>query len=109
MKLYFYCFFCLSSLLISEIDFLDRIAIIVDEGIIMESEVNEALENTINNFKANNERIPPKEILFERVLERLFETKSQIFLSALNDSVLADILCEMDTNVFHVEHGEIMQ
>ena len=45
----------------------------------------------------------------ERVLERLFETKSQIFLSALNDSVLADILCEMDTNVFHVEHGEIMQ
>ena len=71
MKLYFYCFFCLSSLLISEIDFLDRIAIIVDEGIIMESEVNEALENTINNFKANNERIPPREILFERVLERL--------------------------------------
>ena len=71
MKLYFYCFFCLSSLLISEIDFLDRIAIIVDEGIIMESEVNEALENTINNFKVNNERIPPREILFERVLERL--------------------------------------
>ena len=45
----------------------------------------------------------------EKVLERLFETKSQIFLSALNDSVLADILCEMDANVFHVEHGEITQ
>ena len=71
MKLYFYCFFCLSSLIFSEINFLDRIAIIVDEGIIMESEVNEALENTINNFKVNNERIPPEEILFERVLERL--------------------------------------
>ncbi len=71
MKLYFYCFFCLSSLLFSEIDFLDRIAIIVDEGIIMESEVNEALENTINNFRINNERVPPKDILFERVLERL--------------------------------------
>ena len=41
--------------------------------------------------------------------ERLFETKSQIFLTALNDSVLADILCEMDANVFHVEHGEITQ
>ena len=45
----------------------------------------------------------------EKVLERLFETKSQIFLTALNDSVLADILCEMDANVFHVEHGDITQ
>jgi len=45
----------------------------------------------------------------EKVLERLFETKSQIFLTALNDSVLAEILCEMHANVFHVEHGEITQ
>ena len=45
----------------------------------------------------------------EKVLESLFETKSQIFLTALNDSVLADILCEMDANVFHVEHGDITQ
>jgi DNA replication and repair protein RecF len=45
----------------------------------------------------------------EKVLERLFETKSQIFLTALNDSVLAEVLSEMDANVFHVEHGEIMQ
>ena len=43
----------------------------------------------------------------EKILERLFESKSQVFLTALNDSVLADILYEMDTNVFHVEHGEI--
>ena len=45
----------------------------------------------------------------EKILERLFETKSQIFLTALNDSVLADILSEMDASVFHVEHGEIAQ
>ena len=45
----------------------------------------------------------------EKVLERLFETKSQIFLTALNDSVLADILCEMNANMFHVEHGDITQ
>ena len=45
----------------------------------------------------------------EKILERLFETKSQIFLTALNDSILADILYEMDTNVFHVEHGEITE
>tara|TARA_B110000014_G_C20024553_1_gene531752 strand:+ start:44 stop:1105 length:1062 start_codon:yes stop_codon:yes gene_type:complete len=45
----------------------------------------------------------------EKILQRLFETRSQIFLTALNDSVLADILCEMDVGVFHVEHGEITQ
>ena len=45
----------------------------------------------------------------EKLLERLFETKSQIFLTALNDSVLAEILYEMDSGVFHVEHGEITQ
>jgi len=71
MKFYFYCFFCVSNFVFSEVNFLDRIAVIVDEGIIMESEVNDALENTINNFKKNGERLPPEEILFSRVLERL--------------------------------------
>ena len=45
----------------------------------------------------------------EKILERLFETGSQIFLTALNDSILADILCEIDSNVFHVEHGVITE
>ncbi len=45
----------------------------------------------------------------EKILERLFETNSQVFLTVLNDSILADILCEMDAKVFHVEHGEITQ
>ena len=71
MKFYFSCFFCVSNFVFSEVNFLDRIAVIVDEGIIMESEVNDALENTINNFKQNRERLPPEEILFSRVLERL--------------------------------------
>tara|TARA_B100000575_G_scaffold271396_1_gene252646 strand:+ start:919 stop:2178 length:1260 start_codon:yes stop_codon:yes gene_type:complete len=71
MKRFFYCVFFLSPLIFSEINFLDRIAVIVDEGIIMESEVNDALENTIKNFNQNGERLPPDEILFERVLERL--------------------------------------
>ena len=50
MKFYFLiiCFF--TKFIYSEITFLDRIAIIVDEGIIMESELNNAIENTINNF-----------------------------------------------------------
>ncbi len=71
MKFYLAIFCILSNLIFSEISFLDRIAIIVDEGIIMESEVNDAVENTINNFKQSGERLPPQEILYERVIERL--------------------------------------
>ena len=37
----------------------------------MESEVNDALEQTINNFKENGERLPPNEILFQRVIRKI--------------------------------------
>ncbi len=64
-------FLSFANTIISDISFIDRIAIIVDEGIIMESEVNKALENTIKNFEDGGERLPPEEILFSRVVERL--------------------------------------
>ena len=63
------CFY--SLFLNAEISFIDRIAIIVDDGIIMESELNEALENTITNFEERGERLPPREIIFSRVIEKL--------------------------------------
>ena len=37
----------------------------------MESELNDAIENTITNFKTNGDTLPPEEILFSRVTERL--------------------------------------
>ncbi len=71
MKYYFLAFYFFSLFLLAEINFIDRIAIIVDDGIIMESELNEALENTINNFEESGERMPPREIIFSRVIEKL--------------------------------------
>ena len=65
MKFNFFVFFVLSNLIFSEVDFLDRIAIIVDEGIIMESEVNDALEQTINNFVYGLQDSSPTGILFK--------------------------------------------
>ena len=69
MKLKILSLMLISQMIFSEIDFIDRIAVIVDEGIIMESEVNRALERAITNLKKNNAQIPPKEFLFERVME----------------------------------------
>ena len=69
---YFLLAFCFYSLFLhTEINFIDRIAIIVDDGIIMESELNQALENTITNFEETGERLPPREIIFSRVIEKL--------------------------------------
>ena len=47
-------------MIFSDIDFIDRIAVIVDEGIIMESEVNKALKEQYQTLKQNNTQIPPK-------------------------------------------------
>ena len=71
MKLKILSLTLISQMIFSDIDFIDRIAVIVDEGIIMESEVNKALERAISNLKKNNAQIPPKDFLFERVLEGL--------------------------------------
>ena len=69
MKLKILSLTLISQMIFSDIDFIDRIAVIVDEGIIMESEVNKALERAISNLKQSNAQIPPKEFLFERVIE----------------------------------------
>ena len=60
-----------SQMLLSKIDFIDRIAIIVDNGIIMESEVNNAIDEALTNLRNANAQIPPKEFLFQSIVERL--------------------------------------
>ena len=71
MKIYILSLLLLSKSVLADVNFVDRIGIIVEEGIIMESEVNNALEQAIKNLKKNNNQIPPKEFLFNNVLEKL--------------------------------------
>jgi len=99
MKFYFLiiCFF--TKFIYSEIAFLDRIAIIVDEGIIMESELNDAIENTINNFEINGEVLPPRDILFSRITEKLIMDeillqKAEKFGIRISDQELNEALSE---------------
>ena len=60
-----------SQIILANVNFVDRIGVIVEEGIIMESEVNNALEQAIINLKKNGNQIPPREFLFNNVLEKL--------------------------------------
>ena len=71
-------------------------------------------------FKDYNEKTSNKSIIIidelaseltlelqAKVLETLLDAKSQVFISALTDSSLAEILNDFGASVFHVEHGEI--
>lgn len=71
-------------------------------------------------FKDYNEKTSNKSIIIidelaseltlelqAKVLEKLLDAKSQVFISALTDSSLAEILSDFGASVFHVEHGEI--
>ena len=71
MKTYIFCLLIFSQLVLANVNFVDRIGISVEEGIIMESEVNNALEQAIKNLKKNNNQIPPREFIFNNVLEKL--------------------------------------
>lgn len=65
------CLLLFSQIILANVNFVDRIGVIVEEGIIMESEVNNALEQSIKNLKKNGNQIPPREFLFNSVLEKL--------------------------------------
>ena len=54
-----------NQMLFSKIDFIDRIAIIVDNGIIMESEVNNAIDEALTNLRNANAQIPLKNSFFK--------------------------------------------
>ncbi len=71
MKIYILSLFFLNQVIFADVKFIDRIAIIVEEGIIMESEVNDAIELAVKNIKKNKSQVPPREFLFNSVVEKL--------------------------------------
>ncbi len=71
MKIYILSLFFLNQVIFADVNFIDRIAIIVEEGIIMESEVNDAIELAVKNIKKNKSQVPPREFLFNSVVEKL--------------------------------------
>jgi peptidyl-prolyl cis-trans isomerase SurA len=51
--------------------YLDRIAAVVNEGIVLESELEEEFRNIVQYLKTNKIEIPPAEILKKQVLDKL--------------------------------------
>ena len=57
---------------------LDEVVAVVEEGVILRSELDRAVENIVAQFNANGTQLPPKSILDKQVLERLIVIELQL-------------------------------
>ena len=79
--------FLVSSLLIfasflnAKIELLDRIAIIVDDGVVMESQIINTFEDVKKGYQSQNIQMPPKDILMDQVKEKLIIEELQLQLA----------------------------
>jgi peptidyl-prolyl cis-trans isomerase SurA len=62
----------------AKIEILDRVAIIVGEGVVLESQVKNMLENIEKRYQEQGAPLPPQEILLEQVQERLIIEELQL-------------------------------
>ncbi len=78
----FYLVFLLSALLIStvqaETELLDRVVAIVDEDIVMQSELQHRLNTVSLRLRNQGTQLPPTQVLRERVLEQLILESIQL-------------------------------
>jgi len=62
----------------AKIEILDRVAIIVEEGVVLESQIKSMFENIEKRYKDQGAPMPPKEILMEQIHERLIIEELQL-------------------------------
>ena len=62
----------------AKIEILDRVAIIVGEGVVLESQVNNMLANIEKRYQEQGAPMPPREDLLEQVQERLIIEELQL-------------------------------
>ena len=57
---------------------LDRIVAVVEEDVILESELDEAINAIVRQYASNPGQLPPKDVLARQVLDRLILMKLQV-------------------------------
>ena len=74
----FLLFFLVSPLTNAAIELLDKVAVVVEDGIILESEVNQRIEQIVESLKQSETPLPPQEVLFEQIIERMIIEEIQL-------------------------------
>lgn len=60
------------------VDSLDRIAAVAEDDVILQSELDRAVANVLNQYRSNPQQLPPREELERQVLERLILLRLQV-------------------------------
>ena len=71
-------------------EFLDGVAAIVNEGVVLKSQVREQLDTIAKRAKEQDMQLPPLEVLEEQVLERLILNEVQLQRAARIDLSVSD-------------------
>ncbi|MGX5730664.1 peptidylprolyl isomerase [Pseudoxanthomonas beigongshangi] len=69
---------CVAPLSAQTLQPLDRIAAIVDEDVILQSELDRAVANVVNQYANQPGQLPPRDVLERQVMERLILMKLQV-------------------------------
>lgn len=70
--------FTLSLNVLSKIELIDRVIAVVDSGVIMESQLNERVEEILLRLRNDRTDLPPLNLLEEQVLDRLIIEEIQL-------------------------------
>lgn len=65
----------------AEVEMLDRIVAVVNDGVIMESELNQRIEQIRARMRDRGQSAPPDEVLRQQVLDRMVEQTLQLQLA----------------------------
>lgn len=57
---------------------LDRIVAVADDSVILQSELDAAVANVLNQYRANPQQLPPRDVLERQVLESLIMLRLQV-------------------------------
>ena len=65
----------------AKVELLDRVAVIVDDGVIMESQIKDTLVDIKKSYEEQNLPLPPMDVLMEQITERLIIEELQLQLA----------------------------
>lgn len=65
----------------AKVALLDRVAVIVDDGVIMESQIEDTLVDIKKSYEEQNLPLPPMDVLMEQITERLIIEELQLQLA----------------------------
>ena len=81
MKHFLYIFTAVLLIVGTSANALDRIVAVVEDDVVMESELRQRVQALVQQFKQNRSTLPPKDLLVEQVLQRLIIERLQLQLA----------------------------